>query len=536
MLNHYPHLTLILFFALSTSCFFGCASSSQEYADGFSKTYIVETPQAERSPDSLTVIPGREYQAGWLHRVLFGDHYRDIWTTPVKVPIIDLGTFAGGMTPIDTGGGFQTKSLRFQSGDGRQFAFRSVNKDPNKVLPPELRETVAAEVMQDQISSSHPAGALVVDALADAVGVLHPRPILCMLPDDERLGQFRETFAGILGTLEEYPADGPDGTPGFGGSRKIINTLKMFAALEDNSEDRVNSRVFLTARFLDIFVGDWDRHIKQWRWARFKEDGNDVYYPIPRDRDQAFARLDGTFPWLGIQFVDQFESFDDDFHSIYGQTFSGRFLDRRLLVDLSKPTWDSLAESVIARWTDVVIDDAVRRLPEPYYQKHGTWLAKSLKSRRNHFKEASNKFYDLLSGYVDIHLSDKGEYVEAVRLDDVRVEVTAWRRDKESGGSKGNPVYHRMFFRNESDEIRIYLHGGDDKALIMGIVDKSIKVRVIGGDGDDELVDESVVHGVLFGFIPFIPQADHETFLYDGSGKNTFVAGPSCSVDKEKDE
>ena len=534
MPNHHTHLTLALFFALSTGAFFGCASSSQEYAGGLSKTVVV--PEAEKSPDSLTVIPGPEYQAGWLHRVFFGDHYRDIWTTPVKVPIIDLGTFAGGMTPIEQGGGFQTKSLRFQGKNGQLYAFRSVNKDPKKALPEELRETIAAEVFQDQISSSHPAGALVVDALASAVGVLHPHPILCLLPDDPRLGEFRENFSGILGTLEEYPDNGPDGAPGFAGSTKIVNTVKLFGVLEENSEDKVNSRAFLTARFLDILVGDWDRHIKQWRWARFKENGNDVYSPIPRDRDQAFARLDGTFPRLSIKFVDQFESFDDDFNSIYGQTFSGRFLDRRLLVDLSKPTWDSLAEIVVARWTDAVIDDAVRRLPEPYYQKHGTWLAKSLKSRRGHFKEASNKFYDLLSGYVDIHLSDKREYVEVVRLDDERVEVTAWRRDKESGEAKGNPVYHRMFFRNETNEIRVYLLGGDDKALIKGNVDKSITVRVIGGKGDDDLVDESVVHGVLFGFIPFIPQADHETFFYDGSGNNTFVAGPSCSVNKEKNE
>src|SRR2546425_1710669 len=31
----------------------------------------------------------------------------------------------------------------------------------------------------------------------------------------------------------------------------------------------------------------------QWRWARFDEGGVHVWRPIPRDRDQAFSRLDG---------------------------------------------------------------------------------------------------------------------------------------------------------------------------------------------------------------------------------------------------
>ena len=66
--------------------------------------------------------------------------------------------------------------------------------------------------------SSNPASRSVVDVLADALQVLHPEPMIVLLPDDERLGQFRETFAGILGTIEDYPAAGEDDTPGFAGS------------------------------------------------------------------------------------------------------------------------------------------------------------------------------------------------------------------------------------------------------------------------------------------------------------------------------
>ncbi len=492
----------------------------------FPKTTVVSS-----DGDSATVIPGIDYAAGGLHKVFFGEHYRDLWTTPIRVPVLNLSTFAGGLTPIKQGGGFQTKSLRFQAGDGRTFAFRSVDKDPKKVLPLELQTTFAADVFQDQISSSNPAGALVVDELANALGVIHPHPMLVLVPDDERLGEFRQTFAGILGVLEDYPAAGDNDSPGFAGADKVVSTLKLFENLEENSEDRVSSRSHLTARLLDIVVGDWDRHIDQWRWARFKENGGDVYYSIPRDRDQAFARLDGVFPWMADKAVQQMESFNEDFNNIYSLTYSGRFVDRRILTDMEKAAWDSVTSSVISHLTDEVIDNAVRRLPPPYYEKRGAWLAAALKSRRTELREASEFYYHNLSKFVDIHLRDKPEYVEVKRLDKRRVDVTAYRRDKKSDGPKGEPVYHRMFDTDETSEVRIYLHGGDDKAVVTGDVGASLIVRVIGGKGDDELINESHVHGFLWGIFPFIPQADTKAYFYDHSGKNTLVAGPGCCVD-----
>jgi hypothetical protein len=93
-------------------------------------------------------------------------------------------------------------------------------------------------------------------------------------------------------------------------------------------------------------------------------------------------------------------------------------------------------------------------------------------------------------------------------------------------------VYHRLFDTDETREVRLYLHGGDDKVLVSGDVEESLTLRIVGGKGDDELIDESHVRGCLWGFIPFIPQADLKTYFYDSAGKNKFVEGPSCNVDK----
>jgi hypothetical protein len=156
---------------------------------------------AARGLDTV-VTPGARYRAGGLHTLLFGRHYRDLWATPLRVEVLDLERFAGGLHPTRRGGGKQTRSLRFKGGDGREYQFRSLDKDPSPLLPPELRKTLAQRIFQDQISAGHPAAPLVVSPILDAAGVLHSEPRLVLLPDDPALGEFRAEFGRMLGTIE----------------------------------------------------------------------------------------------------------------------------------------------------------------------------------------------------------------------------------------------------------------------------------------------------------------------------------------------
>jgi hypothetical protein len=117
----------------------------------------VNAQEQDSSPHHDTLqAPGPRYRAGRLHSLLLGREYRSLWATPITVPVLDLRTFAGGLRPISKGGGQQTKSLRLAAPDGREFFFRSVDKDPSAALPPELRSTVARSVVREQTSSAFP--------------------------------------------------------------------------------------------------------------------------------------------------------------------------------------------------------------------------------------------------------------------------------------------------------------------------------------------------------------------------------------------
>ena len=484
--------------------------------------------QIDDSTKKVLVAPGSEYKANYFHEIIFGSHWRDVWTTPVEVEILDLKSFQGGITPFKKGGGFQTKSLQFKTKDGFTWKFRSINKDPKKVLPEDLRESLAGDVIQDQISSSNPMAALVVVPLLNAVGVLQAEPKLVMMPDDKQLGEFRSDFAGVLGMIEPHPDENELLDTVFAGAEKILGTFKLLDRLEEKRDEKVSSPVFLKARLMDILLGDWDRHTDQWRWARYSFGEKEIWFPIPRDRDQAFAKLNGLLPTLARYFVPQLNHFGYSFPSIKKITWSGRFLDRRFLSELTQTQWDSVTSFVVQKITDDVIDEAVDRLPAEHKIIEGEELRNKLISRRNNLAEISNDFYKLVNGVVDIYGTSKDDYIFVNRISDEKISVELFKRNKKSGEKEGFPFYHKVFDNNITDEIRIYTLDGDDKVIVLGKTDCSPLVRVIGGEGKDELIDSSNVTGYFLLFTP-IPDEENKTEFYDSGKKTsiTFSAGTS---------
>ncbi len=447
------------------------------------------SPDTTSLGTTIRLVPGDHYRAGWFHRALLGDHYRDLWTDSLDVPLLDLQRFGGGLSIVCRGGGLQTKSLRLRNTTGTQYVFRSVDKDPSSKLPKELRQTFVADLLQDQISSHHPAGALVVAPLLDAAGVLHVTPRLAIMPKTEMLGDFRPSFGGVLGLFEERPRDGPSGTAGFGGSRRIEGTEYVWEKIETDPDHRIDARAFLRARLMDVFVGDWDRHYDQWRWARYPLGDGFVWRPIPRDRDQAFAQLDGMILNIARYYIKELVHFSDSYGSIHGLTWTGRALDRRFLSELDKPAWDSIAGDLQHRLSDSVIDTAVRHLPTAYYEANGQWLASALKRRRDDLTLAADRYYALLARQVDIHATDDDEIAEVTRLGNLGIRIVV----RLAGGDRGTPIFERTFKNIEADEIRLYMRGGDDRVVLRGNSPRGYYLRIIGGGGDDVFVDSSSV-------------------------------------------
>lgn len=441
--------------------------------------------QAPASPSLATEVkvtaPESRFRAGAVHRLLLGSHYRDLWATPIQVPVLDLRTFAGGLEPRKAGGGMQTRSLRFKGADGREYVFRSLLKDPTQKLPPELRPTIAGRISRDQVSALHPAGPLVASALLEAAGVLHVKPTLVVLPSDPSLDAFGPEFSGAIGFLEERPTSDADSLPD---GRRVIGTPKLLERLQSSANHRVDARAFLAARLMDIYLGDWDRHLDQWRWARPNGRNNALWQPIPRDRDYAFSKFDGLLLALARSQQPQWVGFGENYPAIFGLTWYGRALDRRFLTGLGWSTWDSTARALQARLTDAAIAAAAAELPPELYQVAGAELTRILVARRDRLHAAARDFYRLLAREPDVWTTDQNEQVRVERAGD-GLEVTV-----NGPGDSTDVLYRRRFASGETREVRLYLQGGDDRVLLAGRGGGPL-LRVVGGSGTDLVIDSS---------------------------------------------
>jgi hypothetical protein len=443
---------------------------------------------AQKQQDSVfteykTVIPGKEYEAGFLHKLFLGAHWRHVWTTPVKAGVLNLERFCGGLTPTEVGGGLQSTTLKFKAADGNEYKFRPLNKDPRAVKL--ARESsLAKNILQDQISAMNPYASLIANRISQEEGVYHTGNFLTILLDDNQLGEFRNGFGNKVGTIEIIPDEKQ-----FPGSERVIGSIKLLDRMNENYNESVDAKEYLRARLIDAFIGDRDRHKDQWKWVGYKEDEKTVYKPLPTDRDAAFTKLKGIFPSLTVNYFPQLSHFGEDYPSARSITWYARDLDQRFLTFLTKQEWNDVTNEVYSKLTDKLIEDAVKQLPPEVYPKAKDELLYKLKSRRNKLKDFSDEFYNFVNDVVDIYTTDKDDYV-IIKPFMNSTEVSIYKGNKQPAGDIEKPLRNKLFDNNVTSEIRIYLQDGDDNARITNGSNLPA-IRIIGGKGKDKIINNS---------------------------------------------
>lgn len=484
--------------------------------------FVVFTFIAHPQQRDTVVVSGSEYQASGFHRTMLGDLWRDVWTTPVKIPILDLKSFAGGLVPEKKGGGMQTKTLHFKGADGQIWKFRSLDKFPKATLPDDIKNTIVADFIQDQISTSHPTAAVTLTPFMDSLGILNAPPTIFVLPDDPILGEFRVEFKNLVGMIEVNPDENEDGGTPFANAEKIVSTEKLVYRLLDKRDEKVDAAAFLTARLFDVFVNDWDRHMGQWKWAKYTINGEELWKPIPKDRDRAFSKFDGLAPWVSTLIIPQWKDFDYEFPPVEFATWSGRYLDKRFLTELTRSQWDSVTNFVISKLTNELIDSSLALFPEEQKPVSIPEIKDKLISRRGKLASFSDEYYRYINKVVDIYASDKDDQVDIHRTDTSTIITLSGKKKK---GSEVKEVLYKKEFDSEiTEDIRIHLSGGDDKVKITGTVESGPLIRIDGGAGKDQFVDSSLVKGWFLNFLP-IRRAENKNRFFDDEATTSITYG-----------
>ncbi len=456
----------------------------------------VKTPKVEilpaQSNDTLWVLANASYryEAGKFKRNLLGENYRAEWSQKLELSAFDIGKEKGGLKILRKGGGMETMALRLRDSLGREYNLRSIDKYPAKALPPAFRDTFIQAVKQDQVSASHPYAALVVAPLEQRAGIYHTNPKVTYAPSDPRWGIYRKDFAGESMLFEERPDGNGKGMPFFGNPERMISTRRLLERMKHDNDVHPDQQMVLSARIFDMWIGDWDRHDDQWRWGEFDQKKLKVFKPIPRDRDRAFFVNEGFAPrrWRRRHIFPNLEGFDYTVRWAPGLMYVGRYFDRSFLNEMTESDFISSAKNLMARMSDVAIDSAMHMWPKEIYQYHGDIISAKLKSRRSNLVQDAQDYYKFLARQVDITGSDKRELFEATWLPGGNLDVQMFKRDKD--GNKGRLLYQRKFINGETKELRFYGQGGDDVFHFSGPANKNMKVRIVGGEGNDDLNNE----------------------------------------------
>src|SRR5690606_31909040 len=109
-------------------------------------------------------------------------------------------------------------------------------------------------------------------------------------------------------------------------------------------------------------------------------------------------------------------------------------------------------------------------------------------------------YYRQLTHEAEVFGTLEDDGVEILRQGDGSVLVRV-------SDGEGRSYFERVFVPDETREVRVFLDGGADRAVVRGSDDDGILVRVIGGGGDDRFVDAT-------------GRGSGRTIFYDAAGEN----------------
>jgi len=472
--------------------------------------------------DSAIAAPNKHYaKASGFKRLMLGDNYRTEWATDVKFKVFNINKEKGGLTIEGMGGGKQTRSLHLKDSSGKKWALRTLNKDPQKAIPENIRNTFAADIVQDMISANYPYSALPVPVLASALGVTHATAEYMVVPDDYALGYYRPAFANTVCMLEEQ-----DPAQDSGGGK---STSKMFNKMRDKDNHTIDQTTLLKARLLDFLIADYDRHYDQWKWGTRDSGKEKIFYPIPHDRDEAYFYSDGLVmkyaTWQRLPFL---KGFRYDMPRMRWQGYVARYFDRDYLNELNADDWKRTAAEFKNDLSDSVIIASVKTLPPEVRGMDSSKFVGKMESRRDLMPEKAMVYYKFISKRVNILGSNEDEYFHLSKYGD-GITVNVYAKNKEGDTTKR--IYSRSFNPKVTKELRLYGFNGDDVFKVDDDVRSKIKVRIIGGQGDDTFNINGHVQNFIYDF-----KKENNVVLADNKTRDRMSDDPTVNNYNDKEE
>jgi len=439
-----------------------------------------------------------EVNKSGLFKTIWGERYRKYYGTKVEVPMVRLDTLFGGLTPVRKGGGHQSKSLRLRHKSGKEYVMRALRKSAELYLQAmafkdqyivgDFENTYTEAILSDFYTGSHPYAPFTIGVLSDAVDIFHTNPKLYYVPKQDALEEFNESFGDELYMIEEHVSDGHGNLASYGYANEIDSTDDLIKNLREDEKYSVDKVTYVRARLFDMLIGDWDRHLDQWRWAKFedRETGDITYKPIPRDRDQAYSIMgDGALMNVATRIIPGLrlmEGFKEEIRSVEGFNSSPKtyILDMALLPETPMELWEEQARIIQNNITAEVIDRSFNDFPIEVRDETLDRIKKVLLARKDNLLQTARIYYSVINKYGVVVGTDKDDYFTVERLSNDRTEVIGQRI---KDGDNEDIFFKKTFDTETTKEIWIYGLDDDDVFDVNG--KNNMTLRLIGGQNND---------------------------------------------------
>ncbi|WP_379952763.1 metallophosphatase [Dokdonia sp. R78006] len=462
---------------------------------------------------SSSVYTLEETEKSKLYKGLWGDHYRGLYSKTVNAKVAFIDTLKGGLTPVRRGGGHQSKSLRLETKDGKEYVMRALKKSAikflqstafqDKYVEEELEGSFADKFLLDFYTTAHPYTPTTIGTLADAVNIFHTNPELYYIPKQRDLGEYNDEYGDELYLLEERVESGHNDLASFGKPKDILSTSDVLLEINKTGKSIVDEPSYIRARLFDMLIGDWDRHEDQWRWALFEnEDGSEICKPIPRDRDQAFSIFDGSvlnFLSCAVPSLRMMQSYDEELRSPKWFSFEPYPLDMTFINKSDWKDWEKEAMALQTGLTDDVIELAFENVPVEMKGQTIEDIKRKLKGRRGNIVDIARRYYDYVNKHEVITGTQKDDVFNIKRLPNGETKIEVQRKDL--------GIFERTFIKDETKEIWIYGLDGNDTFNVTGKGNDLITIKVLGGKQND-----------IYNF-----ENTKKVKLYDYKGKNNTI-------------
>jgi len=437
-------------------------------------------------------------------KTIWGRKYKNAYATPVTTQVGNLDSLYGGLTVVRETNSTDYKNLLLQDKAGNLYNMRALRKQALKFVDkiqrvendnPENQDIDAPQNSDfstpetygsEFYTASHPYAILAIPTLADSINIFQNRPNLIYVPKQKALKNYNASFGNEMYYISVAPSENNEGDRIFRYARDIETTDDILLKLRKANNVKIDEQTYIKTRLFDMLIGDWDREPDHWRWALYYTKGNDsVYVPIARNRNDAFASLDGDILDVARSIFgssNQRHLYTENLTDFEWFNAEGLILDRALLQRSSLAQWKFIAEEIQTKLTDQVIAMAFENVPSETRDEALDETIKTLKARRDNLSSIAQSYYAYLNKLRTIDGTNGRNYFEINRMVDGSTVVREYNYSK---GTKGTLEKEITYFENKTEQVWIYGLDGEDVFEVTGEGKSKTLIRLIGGHGND---------------------------------------------------